>query len=193
MTSSAAASWARIDAWLAQLAPTTFSALAPPAERSAIAAAEEAVGRPFPESLTQCLLRHDGTGYAGLLPPFWELLCTQEIVDIWDERMQITADVFGDEEEDDPDSEDGPWWHRMWIPFATDSAANHLIVDQRQYRRTGRIGNADHEMGCWFDSHPMWASLPALLEATATALETGESLAGCLPVVKRGELYWEVV
>ncbi|WP_329233767.1 hypothetical protein [Streptomyces canus] len=30
--------------------------------------------------------------------------------------------------------------------------------------------------GCSFSRHPMWASLPALLDATATALESGEAV-----------------
>ncbi|SEC32086.1 Cell wall assembly regulator SMI1 [Streptomyces sp. 3213] len=195
--STTTASWVRIERWLAQLAPRTFAALAPPADRSAIAAAEQAVGRPFPESLTECLLRHDGTGDQCLLPPFWSLLDTRGIVETWDTCTQINAKVFGDGdgdgEEREPNGDDGLWWHSMWFPFAADGAANHLVIDQRQHRWVGRIGNADHELGCSFESQPMWASLPALLEATATALETGDVLDGCLPVVERAELRWEVL
>ncbi|MEV0689583.1 hypothetical protein [Streptomyces sp. NPDC050388] len=42
--------------------------------------------------------------------------------------------------------------------------------------------------------HPMWASLPALLDATATALETGEIVDRHRRVVVDGtELDWEIV
>ncbi|MFF3193202.1 SMI1/KNR4 family protein [Streptomyces misionensis] len=193
VSSTTTASWVRIETWLAQLAPRTFAALAPPADRSAIAAAEQAIGQPFPESLTESLLRHDGTGHRGLLPPFWSLLDTAGIVDAWETCTRINADVFGDEEEGEPDGEDGPWWHPLWCPIAADGAANHLVIDQRQHRRTGRIGNADHETGCSFEPQSMWTSFPALLEATATALETADVLDGCLPVVKQAELHWEVL
>ncbi|MER7927312.1 MULTISPECIES: SMI1/KNR4 family protein [unclassified Streptomyces] len=193
MESAITASWIRIENWLAQLAPTTFVALAPPATRAALEAVQVETGEPLPEALTDCLLRHDGTGFAALLPPFWCLLDTSGIVESHRTAVRLNAEVFGDATEDDRDGDDGLWWHRQWIPFATDGAANHLVLDQRPHRRTGRIGNADHETGCLFGTQPLWESLPALLEATATALETGEPLDGCLPLVAGGELRWEVL
>ncbi|MFE6489075.1 hypothetical protein ACFVGN_39940 [Streptomyces sp. NPDC057757] len=95
-------------------------------------------------------------------------------------------------EEGDPDGECGPWWHAQWVPFAFDGAGGYLIIDQRPYRRRGRIGKADHETGCSFSHHSMWGSLPALLDATATALETGEAVDGYLPdAVDEDELDWD--
>ncbi|MGV9878438.1 hypothetical protein [Streptomyces sp. NPDC003006] len=73
-------SWTRIETWLAWHAPRTFAALEPPAERSAIAAAEQVIGRPLPDALTESLLRHNGTGDYNLLLPCWMLLSTQIIV-----------------------------------------------------------------------------------------------------------------
>lgn len=192
MTSSISESWTRIEAWLARHAPRTFAALEPPAERSAIAAAEQVIGQPFPEPLVESLLRHNGMGDYALLPPFWCLLEVQNIVGAWQTRMNIYGDELAGAEEGDPDGEYGPWWHAQWIPFASDGGGDHLIIDQRLYRRRGRIGDADHETGCSFSPHPMWASLPALLDATATALVNGKAVNGYQPVaVDEDELDWD--
>ncbi|MFD9861905.1 SMI1/KNR4 family protein [Streptomyces alboflavus] len=191
MVSSITESWSCIEAWLAQNAPGTFAGLEPPAERSAIAAAERAIGLPLPEPLRESLLRHNGTGYHGVLPPFWELRSVQTLVEDWARRVEINRDEFADPEPSDPEEEHGPWWHRLWIPFAGNGCGDFLIIDQRQYRRRGRIGHADHETGCFFWSHPRWASLSALMEATAIALETGE-MDGYIPVTDdEGDLEWE--
>ncbi|CCK24929.1 hypothetical protein BN159_0550 [Streptomyces davaonensis JCM 4913] len=168
-------------------------ALEPPAERSAIAAAEQVVGQPLPEPLVESLLRHNGMGHYDLLPPFWSLLSAQDIAKSWQLRMKIYADELPRAKERDPEADHGPWWHAQWIPFAFDGAGDYLVIDQRPSRRRGRIGNADHETGCSFSPHPMWASLPALLESTATSLETGEPLDGYAPLaVDEDELDWEI-
>jgi cell wall assembly regulator SMI1 len=195
MTSSTAESWSRIEVWLAENAPRTFAELAPPADRAAIAAAEEAIGLPFPDPLTESLLRHDGTGHGVVLPPFWMMVSTRHLVDAWRTRTKIHEPELPDSEETeecDPEAEYGPWWHRQWIPFAADGAGDYLVIDQRHTRHRGRIGNADHEVGCHFGRHMMWTSLPALLDLTATAMETGELLE-CYErvVVDERELDWE--
>ncbi|NUP44812.1 MAG: SMI1/KNR4 family protein [Streptomyces sp.] len=192
MTSSISESWTRIESWLADNAPRTFARLAPPAEHTAVAAAEEAIGLAFPRSLAESLLRHDGTTYGVLLPPFWMMLSTEQIVDSWKRRTDIYGAERLDADEGDPDGEHGPWWHRQWIPFAEDGAGDHLVLDLCSRRQRGRIGHADHEDGCRFDPHPMWASLPALLDMTATALETGD-LVDCYEraVIDEEDLTWE--
>lgn len=144
---------------------------------------------------TSCesLLRHDGTGHHGLLPPFWSLLGTQGIVSAWQIRTRIDTAGPAGAEEDDPEAEYGPWWNAQWIPFALDGSGDCLIVGQRSHRLNGRIRVADHETGCSFRRHPRWASLPALLGATATALESGSALDGCSPVVLHaGEPGWDL-
>ncbi|MEV7192484.1 SMI1/KNR4 family protein [Streptomyces sp. NPDC093510] len=192
MTSSISESWTRIEAWLARHAPRTFAALGPPAERSAITEAEQTIGLPFPEPLVESLLRHNGMGHYDLLPPCWSLLDVHGITREWQTRMEIYADEPAGTEEGDPDGEFGPWWHARWIPFAFDGSGDNLIIDQRSNRHRGRIGDADHETGCSFSHRPMWASFPALLEATATALETGKAVDGYLPVVvDEDELDWD--
>ena len=189
MTSSVAESWIRIEAWLAENAQRTFSELAPPAGRAAIAAAEEVIGLTFPDPLAESLLRHDGTTFGAVLPPYWMILSTQQIVDAWKIRTQIWGT---NAEECDPEAEYGPWWHPKWIPFAADGAGDYLVIDQCPTRHCGRIGDADHEVGCHFSPHLMWASLPALLDMTATAIETGDPV-DCYERVVSDErkLAWE--
>ncbi|MFE6489074.1 hypothetical protein ACFVGN_39935, partial [Streptomyces sp. NPDC057757] len=63
--------------------------LSPPAGRSAITVAEQAIGQPFPEPLVESLLRHNGMGHYDLLPPFWSLLDVQGITSAWQTRMKI--------------------------------------------------------------------------------------------------------
>ncbi|MGW7067039.1 SMI1/KNR4 family protein [Streptomyces sp. NPDC054855] len=194
MTSSISESWTRIETWLARHAPRTFAALEPPAERSDIAAAEKIIGQPFPEPLVESLLRHNGTGDDDLLPPFWKLLNVQIIARDWQLGMRIYRDELEGAEEGDPDGDFGPWWHSHWIPFAADGGGDTLIIDQRPHHRRGRIGEADHEQGTRFGAYPMWSSLPALLDATAKALETGRAVDGYLPVaVDETELDWEIL
>lgn len=118
MTTSIDDSWDRIEAWLAEHAPATFAGLEPPADPEVIAAAEAAIGLPFPDPLRQSLLRHDGTGYHELLAPFWELESAQQIAGTWQLRTSIHEELSPPDGayEGDPESDRGPWWHRMWIP-----------------------------------------------------------------------------
>ncbi|GAA4948796.1 hypothetical protein GCM10023224_36020 [Streptomonospora halophila] len=188
-------SWDRIETWPGAHAPVTFAALAPPAERAGIAAAEEAVGSAFPEPLRESLLRLDGTGGRVLPPPFWELLGAADIANAWRLRTSIEerSPWSSDGAEADADADAGPWWwHRLWIPVAADGSGDYPVVDQRPSALRGRIGVADHEEGCRFSQHPAWASVPALLSTTSTALETGGELDGCAPFVDSGELDWDI-
>ncbi|WEH16554.1 SMI1/KNR4 family protein [Streptomyces sp. VNUA24] len=185
-------SWYRMETWLAANAPYTYAKLAPPAEPAAITAAEKAIGLTFPDPLTESLLRHDGTNHAVLLPPFWMPLSTHDILETWTMRTEIHASIFGDTQDGDAEAEYGPWWHRQWIPFAENGGGDELVIDQRPTRYSGRVGDAFHEEGCHFPPHAMWASLPALLDMTATALETGEPLDRYTRIVSdEGRLDWE--
>lgn len=196
MTPSIDDSWIRIEAWLAEHAPATFAGLEPPAAPEAIAAAEAAIGLPFPDELRRSLLRHDGTGHHQLLPLMWMPLGVDGISGNWAVNMEVQADVWGPdtgEDDGDPEADTGPWWHRQWIPFAGNGCGDHLVLDQRPTSLRGRIGEAYHD-GCGtFGREPMLASLQALLAATATALETGEVIDGCRRTVTAdGELDWEI-
>ncbi|MER7700783.1 MULTISPECIES: hypothetical protein [unclassified Streptomyces] len=70
MTAPVSESWARVENWLAEHAPVTRAALAPPADPADIAATERVIGRPLPKPLAMSLLRHDGLldGWSALSP-----------------------------------------------------------------------------------------------------------------------------
>jgi hypothetical protein len=44
---------------------------------------------------------------------------------------------------------------RATIPFAFDGAGDYLVIDQRLYRRRGRIGKAGYEAGCRTGARPV--------------------------------------
>ena len=192
-------SWERIENWLEAHAPATFAALGPPASRTEIAGAEEALGLSFPEPLVESLRRHNGSDFHELIFMHW-LLDTGELVSRWRMRTRSAERAGALIEPPPPGSHDpgGRSFHAGWdarcIPFATDGCGNHLIVDPTSFRRPCRIGEDDHEQGCHFGDHPMYRSLPALLAAVAGSLETGEALEHWEPVVDgQGVLEWEVV
>lgn len=139
MTSSITDAWPRIETWLAQYAPVTYASLAPPADPTALAATERVIGMPLPGPLAESLLLHDGTDFQTLFPSGWYLLSAEDIARTWALRTEIAgSDV--DDIPDDPTSEFGPWWNRLWIPFASFGNGDHLVIDQ-----FGRIGDACHE------------------------------------------------
>ncbi|HZG06426.1 MAG TPA: SMI1/KNR4 family protein [Streptomyces sp.] len=191
MTSSITRSWRRIETWLSVHAPEAAAELTGPADPASIAAAERAIGLPFPEPLVECLLRHDGSGLCPVLPPYFHLLGADAVAAAWKVRTRI-QDRSGDPHEDDDDLE--PWWHRRWIPFAADGCGAYLVVDRRPGAGYGRIGEAHDEVGGEFERHAMWASLPAFFEHVATALETGDTLGHYRrTVTDDGRLAWEIL
>ncbi|QMU69601.1 SMI1/KNR4 family protein [Streptacidiphilus sp. P02-A3a] len=193
MTPSIDESWIRIEAWLAEHAPVTFAGLEPPAAPAAIAAAEAAVGLPFPDALRQSLLRHNGTGYQVLLPDLWQLMDVQDIPRVWAMRTKI-HEAHSEATDGDPEGEYGPWWHRQYIPFAADGLGGELVLDQRPSALRGRVGCAYKDSDCVFSRELLWGSLPTLLAATATALETGDPIDSYRRTVTgEGELDWEVL
>ncbi|MBA0053403.1 SMI1/KNR4 family protein [Streptomyces sp. AJS327] len=186
-----ALSWSRVESWLAAHAPATHRELAPPAERADIAEAERALGVPFPPSLVESLSRHDGSGYHELVF-MYRLLSVAEIVDRATMCRRIRREA-GLPREHPPDQDVYDGWDDLWIPFATDDCGNHLVLDQRSVRAPARVGLDDHEQGGRFGVHPVYRSLPTLLDAVAHALETGEVVHHWEPIVtSEGELEWEV-
>ena len=185
-------SWNRIEVWLAEHAPATFAGLEPPAAPETIAIAETAIGLPFPNALKQSLLRHNGTGYYDLLPALWRLLSAEDIADNWQLNTSIQIELASGGKGNSPlEADTLSWWHPQWIPFAADGGGDHLVIDQRSTPRQGRIGTASHETFGSFAQDAMRASLPALFQATAAALETGDVIYGRRRTVTgNGELEW---
>jgi cell wall assembly regulator SMI1 len=184
VTASVNAAWTRIERWLAAHAPATFASLRPPASPATIAAAQAALGRPLPPELVASLRRHDGTTADGraafTLPPFYRPVSATDIPAYWRVSCGVIEDLPGS---------DPWWWTPAYTPFAADGSGDELILDQRP-GRSPHVGEFDIEQGTTLTRWP--ATLTALLEVTADALETGHPWNGFQPAVTAGALRWDI-
>ncbi|CAM5644458.1 hypothetical protein SAVIM338S_06358 [Streptomyces avidinii] len=195
MTATISESWTRIENWLAEHAPATYAALAPPADPADIAALERVIGRPLLKPLTMSLLRHDGLldWRFSLLPGSYRLLSAREISTEWhslgDYFDRSTADERGEEGADYDFMRSGCsgilYGHPQLIPIARDTCGGRLVLDHRPEIDRGRIHKTDATEGVMRGSHEMWTSLPVLMETVATSLETSQPLNDYLPAVTR--------
>jgi cell wall assembly regulator SMI1 len=203
MTAPISESWTRIENRLAEHAPATYAALAPPADPVDIAATERTIGRPLLKPLVMSLLRHDGLldQRGSLLPGFYRPMSAREIAAAWqlltgfyDER---TADDKGEEADYDfmtIGSSSVLYGHPQLIPIARHVGGGHLVLDHRPEIDRGRVHEAEAVEGIMRVSHEMWTSLPVLMEAIATSLETSQPLNGYTPVVdKEQRLGWDFI
>ncbi|WP_097968684.1 SMI1/KNR4 family protein [Streptomyces sp. or20] len=204
MTAPISESWTRIEKWLAEYAPATCAALAPPADPADIAAAERVIGRPLLKSLVVSLLRHDGfldPFQGSLLPGSYRWTSAREIAAAW----QLLTGFYDKREADERGKEADNdfvklgfssvlYGHPQLIPIARDLGGGHVVLDHRPGADRGRVHEAEAVEGVMRGSHEMWASLPALMEAIATSLETFRPLNGNMPAVDEEQrLYWDCV
>jgi cell wall assembly regulator SMI1 len=174
------AAWRRIETWLAKNAPATRAELREPASLAKIDALQKRMSVRFPPELVASLLRHDGnTGTVASFDfaPFYAPLPVEEIFDEWDTNCTVLAEgLAGDD-----------WWDPQFVPFATAGDGGNLLVDQRPGGH-GRVGEFYPEDDTTFAGWP--ASVTALLEGTATSLESGKPYAGHPPRVVKKALTW---
>jgi cell wall assembly regulator SMI1 len=182
-----ARSWSRIERWLAEHAPVSYGQLNPPAEGSAIAEAERALGVAFPPSLVTLLGLHDGVDdwkdgayvlRAKFLPGNYRLL---PLADIVRHSRMLTEIVLLSEEQV------GWWWHPSWVPFADAVWAGCLYTDQRDGGE-GSVGDQAADGGA---SPDRWPSLAVMLTQFADAVEAGGCVGDYRPRVIDGGLEWE--
>ncbi|MEV0577490.1 SMI1/KNR4 family protein [Streptomyces sp. NPDC050392] len=192
MNVSISESWTRIENWLSEHAPATHAALAPPAHPEDIAATERVIGRPLLKPLVTSLLRHNGLldQRSSLLPGTYGPMSAGRIAADWklftgfyDKR---TADEQGEEADYDfmrIGVSSVLYGHPQLIPFARDLGGGYLVLDHRPETDQGRVHEAEATEGIMRGSHDRWTSLPVLMEAVATALETDRPLGDNMPVV----------
>ncbi|MER6104538.1 SMI1/KNR4 family protein [Streptomyces sp. NPDC001832] len=203
MTALIIESWERIENWLAEHAPATYAALAPPAVPADIAAAERVIGRPLLKPLVMSLLRHDGLldQRGSLLPGFYRPMSAREIAAAWQLFTGFYDKRTADEEGEEADYDfmklgvsSVLYGHPQLIPIARDVGGGCLVLDHRCEIDRGRVHEAEVVEGLMRGSHEMWTSLPVLMEAIATSLETDQPLNGYTPVVDEEQrLYWDCV
>ncbi len=180
-TARVEAAWRRIEKWLAARAPTAAKALRPPAAAADVDALQRQMSVAFPPDLVASLRRHDGlNGYGFSFPPFFEPSSLGGIRGDW----RVSCEVLAGQ------NTTADWWHKQFVPFASAGDGGSLVVDQRPGGH-GRVGEFYPEDGTTFDDWP--ASFTALLEGTASALETGKAYAGhYTPKVADGRLDWDI-
>ncbi|MFE1088997.1 SMI1/KNR4 family protein [Streptomyces albidoflavus] len=182
--------WARIDAWMRAHAPDSYEVLAPPADPTAVEAAQAGLGVRFPADLLASLACHDGLRHWANCLPLRPPEPVARIVDHWQMCVEIDEDNRADEDEPEPEGEE-PWWHPQWIPWAQ-SDGDAQIIDMRPGPDQGRLGMAYHDdCGVFADG---WPSLAAYLTEVAEVLEKGGAVGGTwVPyLTTEGELWWSL-
>ena len=130
--------WKKVERYLGANNPDVLESLNPPADASAIAAAEAEIGFEFPETMRASLSFHDGMREK--LYDLWRLLPVSEILDDWRGLVHLMEAGEFEENGTEHDNKVGEgWFRRGWIPFAGDDFGNLVCVDMDPGRR-GKVG-----------------------------------------------------
>ncbi|MFF2131007.1 SMI1/KNR4 family protein [Streptomyces olivochromogenes] len=140
-------SWDRIDRWLREYAPRTFTSLGQPATNEEIRAAEEELAVTFPPDLAASLRRHNGArggAEAFRFTTHDRLLGLREIVEATGGMRGIAADLDEDEAE--------YYWHHGYLKIGSyEVTSDGLTIDCRPGRDSyGAIGRFFDETGTDF-------------------------------------------
>jgi cell wall assembly regulator SMI1 len=168
-----AEAWGRLEAAL----PTTLSAsLHDGAAEAEVAAVEKGVKAKLPEDVRASYLRHNGqkdgsdglfpSGFAGLDEEFCILPADAIAPDwkIWKELADGGEFEDGDAEPDE--SVRAAWWHKSWIPIASNGGGDSLCIDLSPAKGgiKGQVILLSHESGA---RRALARSLPELLAMAA--------------------------
>jgi cell wall assembly regulator SMI1 len=125
-----AASWARIEAWLAANAPAIRASLRGGATEDRIRAAAQVMDATLPVDVVESYGIHDGQSGGPPLFGTWWLLSLDGMTAEWSTLKEYLDDgVIGADagEPIGPIRED--WWHTKWIPVAHNNAGDYRCVD----------------------------------------------------------------
>ncbi len=174
--------WQRIEAgWRLQTLPTGQS-LTPGASEQAIEEVERLLEITLPEAVRASYRRHNG-GYSMELASEMDVLSLADMVDWWQILEKLLHDpnwigqppyYFTPEAIQagwHMDPIQPIWWHRRWIPFASDLTGNLSCVDLAPAAggTVGQIIDWDHECG---PSRVLFPSFAQLLAALAEQVES---------------------
>lgn len=168
--------WARYVAAIKRTRPDFGEMFEAGASDSAVAAAEQAIGRAFPADLRHLLSRHDGGKDGLFVLPGWELFSAARIVDEWKIWEELRRNQFvpeGVDCEPEGPAKGDEWWRLGWIPFCGDGGGNHLCVDMDP----AEGGTPGQVITMWHDDsgrEVIDASLTDLMETIADDADEGE-------------------
>ncbi|MFC4016350.1 SMI1/KNR4 family protein [Micromonospora sp. GCM10011542] len=191
MSSSITPLWRQIAEWLRKNAPLTFAKLNPPADERALAELASEMDTELPPDLVELLHSFNGSAARDvigliLLPSGYHVMDSSQIAR--DTRQR--ASIWGD------------GWRPSWIAFGNDLCGGCLVLDtqpQPPYGRVFEFDKVDGPFGSAWDSlDDLLTEMLALLEGRAVGLahripyDYPRAPAPLKPVVKDGELEWEV-
>ncbi|GAA2752921.1 SMI1/KNR4 family protein [Kitasatospora cinereorecta] len=159
------ASWSRVGTWLT--AHTRRAPARPAADTAGLDAFEADLGLPLPADLRAWWLLPDVTA-CYWIPGAFAPVSLDEALETHEIWLQVA------EEEDDSFDESGrseSRYQREFMPIALSPGGDGLIVDLRPGDTRGAVLIWDHET--WILDVPQWASVTAMLQDIAHALEAG--------------------
>lgn len=126
-----AASWHRVEAWLAVHAPKARADLRPPATEEAIRDAEEALGVALPDAVRGSFRVHDGqSGLAAYIMDGWMLLPLEFVVSEWRFLLGMLESGQWVDTSGEPIGPVQPrWWMPAWIPLLSNGCGDYQCVD----------------------------------------------------------------
>jgi cell wall assembly regulator SMI1 len=119
--------WSRFRAELEPVAPEALAGLNPPALEEHRRAVEVAVGTELPEDYVAWLALHDGS-HTSSGPFGWQVDDLASVID----SKKINDDLTSIDGQHAADADVGiepRWWHRQWVPFASNGAGDLLCID----------------------------------------------------------------
>ena len=156
--------------------------------------------RPWPDDLRGWYSIQDGVGNGDLIDtplPHWTLRSLQSVVSDTDfyrsmyEDEGLADEELAAEEDAEPAGSRAFVWLPSFVLIAHDVTACGLYVDLRPGEQYGCVSMWDRDTGGADEEGPLWGSVTAMLEATATSLESGTPCNGYVPVVEDGALGWD--
>jgi cell wall assembly regulator SMI1 len=195
-------SWAYIVAWCEAHAPATAAAFHGPVDEAALAGAQVATGREWPEQLVTWLRWCDGADRsfdAELIPPGFIPMGVARITQDWEMLTRIFDDLVDADEltaaEGLPAGTNSPAFLRSWVPFAEDCGGSFLFVDVRGGPRHGCV--CEFGDGEGYLRGPLWDDVASMLSDVAGVLRGGRWVSPFDPDYDRvrrvvdGRLSWE--